>query len=614
MPFRSALLLLAVVAVAPAAELDPSAARIKKDLEFLAGDECQGRGLKTKGLTKAGDYIATAFKAAGLKPAFDDGSYFQPFTVYGSGKLVNPIALAFKTDAGQVQYEFGKTFAPTEASGPGQMAAGLVFVGYGITAPDKKYDDYAGVDVKGKVVVVLRRIPRADARADRFDGPESPFQSLASKVENAAQHGAAGVLFVNDRGTADKTDPLMTADRTRGLFFDGPVFHLKRTVVNDLLGDTTLTKIEEGIDKEMKPNSFPIKGVTCATEVNVERPTYPTRNVVGVLPGAGPLANETVVIGAHYDHLGLGDEGGSLATKDDRGKLPHYGADDNASGTSGLLELARRYGAKKDRQGRRLVFVAFSGEEQGLYGSKHYVKEPPFPLDDTVFMINMDMIGRMVAVEDKAAGDRKRDRLVVYGTGTAEGLDKLVDDTNKAFDLKLLKVPGGSGPSDHTSFYQKKIPVLFLFTGTHKDYHKPTDTPDKINVEGLKKVADLVQTYATHFATVSQRPKYLATNGGGDDPTDDSPRVSRSNIPRLQFMPDNYGEDGGVLVGAVTPGGPAEKAGIKEGDRIVEIAGKPIKNMTGYMGVMGGQKPDVPVKITLLRKDKKVTLSVTPSK
>ena len=171
MPFRSALLLLAfAAAAAPAAELDPAATRIKKDLEYLAGDECQGRGLKTQGLTKAGDYIAKAFKDAGLKSAFDDGSYFQPFTVFGTGKLANPISLAFKTDAGKVEYDFGKTFAPTEASGPGKVAAGLVFVGYGISAPDKKYDDYAGVDVKGKVVIVLRRMPRADAKAHLANG------------------------------------------------------------------------------------------------------------------------------------------------------------------------------------------------------------------------------------------------------------------------------------------------------------------------------------------------------------------------------------------------------------------------------------------------------------
>jgi len=613
MPFRSALLLLTFAAAVPAAELDPTA-RVKKDLAILAGDDFQGRGLKTKGLVKAGEYIAKAFHDSGLKPAFDNGSYFQPFNAYGSVKLVNPISLGFRTAAGRAEFDYGKTFMATEASGPGKVSAGVVFVGYGITVPEKKYDDYAGVDVKGKIVLVLRRMPRADAKENRFDDADAPYQSLESKIENAAQHGASGVLFVSDRGSAAKTDPLITADRTRGLYFDGPVFHVKRAVANDLLGRRSLDKIEEGIDTTLKPNSFAIDGVTCVAEVMVDRPTYPTRNVVGVLPGAGPLANETVVIGAHYDHLGFGDEGGSMAKKEEKGKLPHYGADDNASGTSGVLELARRYGAMKNRKGRRLVFVCFSGEEQGLFGSKFYAKNPPFPLKDTVFMINLDMVGRMVPQEDKTVGNRKRDRLVVYGTGTAEGLDKLVTDTNAKFDMKLLRVPGGVGPSDHTSFYRQKVPVLFLFTGTHKDYHKPTDTPDKINVPGLLKIADLVQAYTDYFATAPERLKYVATKGGGDDPTDTTPRVSRFNIPRLQFAPDNYGEDGGVLVGSVTAGGPADKAGMKEGDLIVEIGGKPVKNMTGYMAVMGGHKPDVPVEIVMMRKDKKVKVTATPSK
>lgn len=614
MPTRlSALLLLAFLAPAPATDPD-SSARIKKDLAFLAGDECQGRGLKTQGLLKAGDYIAAAFKESGLKPAFDGGSYFQPFEAYGTGRLVNPIALAFKTDAGKVEFESGRGFVATEASGPGSVSAGLVFAGYGISAPELKYDDYAGLDVKGKVVIVLRRMPRADAKENRLAPADADFQTLETKVETAARLGAAGILFVNDRGTAEKTDPLMTADRTRGLYFDGPVFHVRRAAVNDLFGEKGLAGIEEGIDKELKPNSFAIKGVTCATQVTVERPVYPTRNVVGYLPGAGPLANETVVIGAHYDHLGLGDEGGSMAAKEDKGKRPHFGADDNASGTSGVLELARRYGAMKNRQGRRLVFVCFSGEEQGLFGSKFYAKNPPFPMADTVFMINLDMIGRMVQQEDKDAGNRKRDRLLVYGTGTAEGLDKLVTDANAKFDMKLQRVPGGVGPSDHTSFYRRGVPVLFLFTGTHADYHKPTDTPDKINVDGLRKVADFVQVFADHYATAKDRPKYLVAKGGHEDPSDTTPRPSRVSIPRLQFAPDNYGEDGGVLVGPVTAGGPADKAGIKEGDLIVEIAGKPIKNMTSYMAAMGAQKPDAPVQIVVLRKDKKLTVTATPIK
>jgi len=260
--------------------------------------------------------------------------------------------------------------------------------------------------------------------------------------------------------------------------------------------------------------------------------------------------------------------------------------------------------------------VAFSGEEQGLFGSIHYCKAPPFPLDKTKFMLNMDMIGRMVAVEEKKDdGLPKKDRLVVYGTGTTAGLDKLVDEANKPFDFKLFKIPGGSGPSDHSSFYANKIPVLFFFTGTHKDYHKPSDSADKINVPGLKKVADYVQAFADHYATTTEPVAYLKTKGGGEDPTDTTPRSTAGRGPRIGIMPGNYGEiDGGVLVGGVTEGGPAEKAGIKEDDVIVTIAGLPVKNIETYMAAMSGQKVGAEVEVVVLRKDKKVTLKVVPVK
>jgi len=601
--------------VAIGAEPDPSLERIKKDIDFLAGDECQGRGLKTEGLKKAGDYIATAFKDAGLKSAFQDGSYFQKFIVPGRGKLGTPNALTLSIGDKSNELKLKDDFVATAASGAGKKSTGLVFVGYGITSIEPKYDDYAGVDVKGKTVVILRGTPKPDNFKPAFakDGEESPAP-LINKIQNAIAHGAVGILFVSDRVSAGKNDPLMEADRTAGSYFDGPVFHVKRSAIEALtkpLKEKTLAEIEDAIDKDSKPFSFEVKGWMAVTEVTITRDLYNTRNVVGVLEGAGPLAEETVVIGAHYDHLGAGESG---SFPNNAGKT-HFGADDNASGTSGLLELVRRYGKIKNRQGRRLVFVAFSGEEQGLFGSIHYCKEPPFPLDKTKFMINMDMIGRMIAVEEKAGdGKPKKDRIVVYGTGTTAGLDKLVDDTNKAFDFKLLKIAGGSGPSDHASFYAKKIPVLFLFTGTHKDYHKPTDTPEKINIKGLHKVADFAQVFADHYATTTDAVAYLKTKGGGQDPTDTTPRTS-GNLPRMGIAPGNYGEnDGGVLVAAVSEGGPAEKAGIKEDDVIVSIAGLPVKNIETYMAAMSGQKVGVELEVVLLRKEKKMTVKVTPIK
>ncbi len=606
---------LLLAASALAAENKPATPeeRVKKDLEYLAGKECEGRGLETEGIKKAGEYVADQFKAAGLKPGVGD-SFFQPFDVPGPSKLGTPVSLVFKKGDKTSEPKADDGYTATVASASGKATGELVFVGFGITSKEQpKYDDYAGLDVKGKVVVVVRRTPQADDAKGLF-GVNNPLASLVSKIQNAADHGAAGVLFVSDTATADKDDKLIPPEQTAGAQIGGPVMHVKREVVDALLKDqeTNLADWEKKVNKAGTPDSFALKGWSAETEVTVVKKKYPTRNVVGVLDGAGDLKGETVVIGAHYDHLGSGEPGSFPGNK---GKV-HFGADDNGSGTTGLIELARRFGAMKDRQGRRVVFVAFSGEEQGLFGSKHYAANPTVDAKSMAFMLNMDMIGRMSQVEDKDKDGKvtKKDRLVVYGTGTSTGLDKLVDDTLAKGDYKLFKIVGGQGPSDHTSFYNKGVPVLFFFTGTHKDYHRPTDTPDTINVPGLLKVVDGVQAFADHFSTVKVRPDFIKTKGGGEDPTDPNPR-GRVGIPKLQFAPGNYGEeDKGVLVETVTEGGPAAKGGIKEGDFIVGIAGTPVKNMTGYMQAMGKVKADTEIEITVLRKDKEVKLKVTPIK
>lgn len=623
LPRRFAPLLLLCAFPAFAAETKPLAPdeRVKKDLEYLAGKECEGRGLQTEGIKKAGEYIAGQFKAAGLKPGVGD-SFFQPFDVPGPKKLGTPLALTFKNGDKTYEPKANDGFATTDSSAAGKATGEVVFAGYGITSKDQpKYDDYAGLDVKGKFVVVLRRTPQADDPKGPF-GPNSPHAALSSKVQNAIAHGATGVLIVSDAGTAAADDKLIEADRIRTPDGEpvempaGPVIHVKRDVIDALLKDkkTALADWEKGVNKTIVPNSFVLAGWSAASEVTLAQKKFPTRNVVGVLEGSGDLKDETVVIGAHYDHLGYGERG-SLAPKDKREQI-HFGADDNASGTTGLLEVARRFGAAKDRQGRRLVFVAFSGEEQGLYGSKHYAANPTVPMKSIVFMINMDMIGRMTKVEEKGKDGlvTKKDRLVVYGTGTSTGLEKLVDDTLAKADYKLFKIPGGVGPSDHTSFYRKGVPVLFFFTGTHTDYHRPSDTPDTINVPGLLKVVDGVQAFAEHFSNVKTRPDLVATKGGGEDPTDPNAGVSFRG-PRMGFMPDNYGEDGkGVLVGPVTKGGPGDKGGLKEGDFIIAVAGTPTKNMTAYTQALNKLTPGTEVEITVMRKDKEVKLKVTPVK
>lgn len=631
----SAVLAALVLVPARAAEPAPELAQMKKDLFYLASDELQGRGVETKGLVLAGDYIAKTFKDAGLKPGGPNGSYFQPFTFpVGAPVLGTPNALKLAgPDGKEFDLKYGTEFVPTGMTGAGKKSGGLVFVGYGINAPKLKYNDYADIDVKGKFVVFLRKTPRPDNMEKPFDpDPNSALPALGFKVTTAIINGAAGVIIVNDVTYGKAGDALVEFSYRAGPQVAIPVLQIKRAVLDKLLdaNEKKLADIEKAIDDDLKPQSFELKGWIAASEVTVTTPSITARNVIAVAEGAGPLADETVVVGAHYDHVGMG-EPGSLLGAAGKGKI-HNGADDNASGTTGLMEMARRFGAMKNRIGRRVVFIAFSAEERGLFGSIHYCKEPTFPLDKTVFMLNMDMIGRVTEVAEDAALAKVngvaalagihgpvlkavKDRVVLYGTGTATGMDQLVDGVNQKFDFKLIKVPGGEGPSDHDSYYRKKIPVLFFFTGTHRDYHRPTDTADKINLPGLKKVVDMGEVFVTHYATATERPKFQATQGGWSDPTQEraAPAVRPRPAAKLGIMPGNYeAKEGGVLVEDVSPGGAAEKSGLKAKDIIIEIAGKPVKEIQTYMTIMAGLRPGQEIEVIVIRNDKKVTVKVTP--
>ena len=596
---------------------DPILDRMQKDVFFLASPECEGRGIDTKGIEKAADYIAETFQKAGVKPAMKDGTYFQPFSVTMSAKLAQPTSFVLTgPDDAKKEPKLATDYGVLGFSPPSKAAGELAFAGYGISAPALKYDDYDGLNVEGKIVVIFRRTPRYGEKGDRRfdttvpDGEDSNHAAFVSKIEEAAKRKAAALVIVNDVTAAGKTDALHRYGdhATAGFASKFPVLQIKRSLFDEILAagkHPSVKELEAKTGEKLKPHSFELKGWKARAEVNVERKEVKTKNVVGVLEGAGPLADETVVIGAHYDHVGyglFGSAGGLMA----RGKI-HYGADDNASGTSGLMELARRYGAQKNRQGRRIVFIAFSAEEIGLNGSQHYCKEPLFPLAKTTTMINMDMIGRTKPVPSDWLGlFEKKDRLLVYGTGTAENFDALVDSVTKKSDFKVTKLAAGTGPSDHDSFYRKGVPVLFLYTGVHSEYHKPTDVPEKINVQGMKKVTDFVEQLANDALTREARPKYVVVKETYRDPTDPTPRGPMG--PRLGILPSYSYEGEGILLEGVSPGGVAEKAGLKEGDIILEVAGKPIPNITAYMGAMAGQKPGNTIEIVVERKGQKLTL------
>jgi hypothetical protein len=304
------------------------------------------------------------------------------------------------------------------------------------------------------------------------------------------------------------------------------------------------------------------------------------------------MADETVVIGAHYDHLGRGEPGSRASFS----KEIHNGADDNASGTAMVLEMARRLARRVDPLPRRVVFMAFSGEERGLLGSAYYVNHPLYPLDKTVMMVNFDMVGRL----------NKRDELTIYGTGTSPGIDNLVDALGKAEGFTIKKIADGYGPSDHASFYQKNMPVLFIFTGTHADYHMPSDDTETINFPGMARIADFAEVLLLDLSRRPQRPAFTKVAGsqGGD-----TGRVALTVY--LGTIPDYDDEQKGVKLSGVRDGSPADKGGLKGGDVIVGLGGKPIRTINDYMAGLGRYKPGDKVEVVVQRDGKETTLTVT---
>lgn len=605
-----ALFVLALLTAAPLLGDEESQTRLKKDVTFLASDECEGRGVGTKGLDKAADYVADQLAKAGLKPGGTDGTYFQPFPMVRGSELDGPATLVLDGPLGQkITLKLGTDFQVSGLSGAGKVSAPVVFAGFATTAKDIGYDDFAGLDVKGKVVLALRHVPRYSNEATPFDGPrKNDHAALDNKQALASVNGAAALILVNDAVELKDGDKLMPFQATARAVsnFNLPYVQIRRTLAEEVCASALgqeLREIEQAINRDLKPRSAPLKGWKATLDVNVKRNTVTVKNIIGVLEGSGPLAKETIVIGAHYDHLGLG----GMGSRSPKEKAIHHGADDNASGTSAMMELARRFAGHKDRQGRRLVFMAFTAEESGLIGSRYYAKRDPlFPINDTVAMVNLDMVGRL-----RADPKTNKDKLTIEGTGTAKGFDAMIEKLNPGF--QLVKKPGGNGPSDHDSFYNQKVPVVFFFTGFHDkgsdDYHKPSDTSDKVNVPGMDRVVDYAEKVIAQLATEAARPEYVAVASTFTP----SPGAGAGKGSRLGIMPDyDYGEKPGMLVSSVSKDGPAEKGGLKSGDLIVSIAGRPVTNVNTYMAIMGQQKPDQPLEVSVVRDGKKLLLKVVP--
>ena len=576
--------------------------RVGGDIQYLASDELEGRGPGTKGLQIAAEFIRDEFKQAGLTSGTADGSYMQPFEIDMDTKAVKEKCRVTLNgpDGKEHVLELGKEFQPIAYGGNGKRKAEIVFAGYGIAAPKMKYDDYEGADVEGKILLIIRREPQQDDAKSAFDGKKVTTHSyIRTKLQAAKKAKAAAVLFVNDplTTTRNKKDELVAVSGFGTGGMGVPFAQLKQSTVNALLASSPLTTadgtkldnvaaIESHIDKAFAPMTQPLEGWSADIELTFEKIKSTVANVVGVIEGEGPLADETIVIGAHYDHLGFGPFG---SRRPNPRKL-HPGADDNATGTAAIIELARRIGGRTERPPRRLVFVGFSAEERGLIGSNYYVKHPLYPLEKTVAMFNFDMIGQM-----------KEDRLIVNGVPSAQELDALVDTANAERELEIRK-GNVAASGDHYGFYQKGIPAVHFFTGITKQYHTPDDTFETINVEGVVRTIDYVERLLDSVAAMPQRLKFVKAK---------TTRSARGGMAYLGVTPDYAGGGDGLKIDEVANESPAKKAGLLAGDVIVQFGDIPVADIQGLADGLRSNKAGDKVQVIVKRGDKKVTVTVT---
>ncbi|MCY2973817.1 MAG: M28 family peptidase [Planctomycetota bacterium] len=628
--------------------------RIAADLRFLASDDMRGRGPGTDGLDRAAEYIAERWQTLGLDTNIFGDLPFQTFKIPGSISVADPLtnslrimadgydannqsvngstdnAADAKADGKVGDLRLDEDFRPLSLGGNQAFQGPLCFVGYGITAKESGfvYDDYTSIDVRGKVVVMLRKEPQQADPSSRFAGTSaSKHAYFTTKYANAVAHGAAAILFINDgvslQGKEPANEPNNDAnnnannntrsvasenDRLPGIEDAGrsnatpsiPVMFIRRELIEPWIAHETgmdLYELEQAIDQDLKPRSVAFAGVSVAGAVSLKTESIELKNVICRVPGVGSLASETVVVGAHYDHVGMGGPGslspGVIAV--------HNGADDNASGTSALLELARKLSPamNEDTESRRqIVLIAFTGEERGLLGSRHYIKYPRFPIESTVAMINMDMIGRM--------SDRQ---LIIYGTGTAIQFPSMIDRVNLLSGFQIRKQSEGYGPSDHQPFYERKVPVLHLFTGLHTDYHRPTDDFEKINTDGIGAITDMVYQMTVELAKSPGKPSYVAVQGKADIRLP-IVRRARLGVRLVQFSTDSQ-ESSKVQIESVAEDSPASKASLKPLDVLLTMDRIPIDSPQSLIDALSEKNPGDSVTLEVQRDNERLNIPVT---
>ncbi|MDQ3710720.1 MAG: M20/M25/M40 family metallo-hydrolase [Acidobacteriota bacterium] len=671
---------------------DASEKNLRTHVEYLASKKLEGRRTGETGATFAAGYIANMFANYKLETGFSsvakgktNANFMQTFpfvTGVEMAEIGNTFGLEVtKTDGQKLTFTDQLSFRPAAFSPNAAIGnTEVVFVGYGIASDELKYDDYKNLNINGRIVVAFDGNPENDSPHSRFARFNQHAKALIAK-----EKGAIGLLLISHEANLEN-------DRLAGLKYDQTLGEaaLPTIIVSRKTGADILGTNEAGLKNKEENLILLTKGTTGGIssdkpfdsravanfKINLIKKQADAYNIVGILEGTdATLKNEAIIIGAHYDHLGRGGSG-SLAANS---KEIHYGADDNASGVSAMLELARQF-SKEKKNKRTIIFIAFGGEEEGLLGSKFYINNPAFPINKTVAMINLDMVGRL-----------KDEKLTIGGIGTASEWKNLIEKSNpktveKAIttgedNLKLkltienilkeffysdvqvevnnktvylygsvpkgklanaimvaqetarkpiynalVEVPNndydrissvpfnlqlnedGFGPSDHSSFYGKQIPVLFFFTGTHTDYHKPTDTAEKINYQGLLKITNYVSEIVKAVDDNSAKPTHAVAKSSGTTGGRMSFNVSLGTIPNYA---DNTGD--GLLLDGVRDDSQAAKAGLKAGDKVVKLAGRDVRNATDYTFVLGEMKAGVEYEIEIVRGTERLRLKIVPA-
>jgi hypothetical protein len=589
---------LGLTSAAPLAQ--PATSRSKEYVTTLASDRLEGRLAGSEGEKLAGDFIASELQRIGAKPlpghsdlrvpfeftagTRDGGSWIGVGTSTRFDQRTDVQALSF-SDNGDV------TGAP------------VVFAGYGIVVPETQnfgYDSYATLDVKDKVVVVLRYFPEdADTQTK---GILARYADLRYKAMAARQRGARAMLIVTGPHSpnAGETIPMSFDTALSG---SGIVAASISAAVADAmfrqLGDPskTLESAQKALDTA-NPHvaGFALPNLAVSVHTNVVRERRTANNIIAYLPattGGASVQKPWIAIGAHYDHLGHGENGNSLAEKSDAGKI-HHGADDNASGTAAVLGVAEKLAAQPRR--RNVLLALWSGEELGLLGSAAFVNSPPVPLDQIAAYINFDMVGRM-----------QDNKLTVQATGSSPIWSRLIEQANVAAGFDLIVQEDPYQPTDVASFNQSGVPCINFFTGTHTDYHKPTDTADKIDYEDLDRIIDFAAAVARRVGDAQEAPQFTKVEQKSDSGNRAGVRIFTGTIP------DYSTETKGLLLSGVIGGGPAEQAGLQKGDVIVEIAGQTITNIYDYTYALEVLKIGEPVKVVYLRSGGRRETTLTPT-